>query len=129
MSWISYAIILMAITFVIAIVAIPMGKRKHWAVQTVAVILCGLALYCHVQAEANGEYHKLSQQIAEPLVKEILQPFALSDLGQQTMSALRYTIQLLEQIISFIDDNKISLTIALTALIYLIVWAYNKWKK
>lgn len=126
MSWISYAIILMVITLIIAIVAIPMGKRKHWTVQTVAVILCGLALYCHVQAEANGEYHKLSQQIAEPLVKKVLQPFALSNLGQQTMSALRYTIQLLEQMISFIDDNKISLTVALTGLIYLIVWTYNR---
>lgn len=129
MSWFSYAILLMVATLVLVIVASSMGKRKHWVVQTAAVILCGLALYCHIQAEMNGEYHKLSQQIAEPLVKEILQPFALSDLGQQTMSALRLMIQILEQIISFIDQYKIILTIGLVALIYLVVWVIEKWRK
>lgn len=129
MSWFSYAILLMGITLVMAIVAISLGKRKHWVVQTAAVILCGLALYCHVQAEKEGEYHKLSQQIAEPLVKDILQPFALSNPGQKVMSALRFTTQLLEQIVSFIDQYKIILTLALTGLIYLIAWAWQKGKK
>ncbi len=51
MSWFSYAILLMAIALVVAIVAIMAGKRGHWAVKVVAVVLCGMALYCHVQAE------------------------------------------------------------------------------
>lgn len=119
----------MAITLALAIVAILLGKRKHWAVQTAAVILCVCALYCHMQAEQSGEYHKLSQQIAEPLVKDILQPFALSDLGQHTMSALRFIVQCLEQMVNFIDQNKIMLTVSLTALIYLAIWVAKKWKK
>lgn len=98
-------------------------------VQLAAVLLCGLALYCHMQAEKNGEYKKLSEKIAEPLVKDFLQPFALSDMGQRTMNALRTAIQILEKIINFIDNNQILLTLVLTAIICLIAISWNKWKK
>lgn len=129
MSWFTYAILLMAITLVLAIVASMADKRKHRMVQLAAVVLCGLALYCHMQAEKNGEYKKLSEKIAEPLVKDFLQPFALSDMGQRTMNALRTAIQILEKIINFIDNNQILLTLVLTAIICLIAISWNKWKK
>lgn len=129
MSWFTYAILLMAITLVLAIVASMADKRKHRMVQLAAVVLCGLALYCHMQAEKNGEYKKLSEKIAEPLVKDFLQPFALSDMGQKTMNALRTAIQILEKIINFIDNNQILLTLVLTAIICLIAISWNKWKK
>lgn len=129
MSWFTYAILLMAITLVLAIVASMADKRKHRMVQLAAVVLCGLALYCHMQAEKNGEYKKLSEKIAEPLVKDFLQPFALSDMGQKTMNALRTAIQILEKTINFIDNNQILLTLVLTAIICLIAISWNKWKK
>lgn len=129
MSWFTYAILLMAITLVMVIVANAAGKRKHRVVQLAAVVLCGLALYCHVQAEMHGEYKVISQKIAEPLVKDFLQPFALSNLGQKTMNALRWTIQMLDKIISFIDNNQITLTLVMTAIICLAATSWNKWGK
>lgn len=129
MSWFTYAILLMAITLVVAIVAIIAGKRKHWVTQTIAIVLCALAFYCHVQAEMHGEYRKLSEKIAEPLVKDFLQPFALSNLGQKSMNALQIFIQMLEKIIRFIDNNQITLTLVMTAIICLVATGWSKWKK
>lgn len=126
MSWFYYAILCMAAMLVLALVAHIFDQRKHWAVKLVAILLAGLALYCHAQAEMNGEYKKLSHEIADPLVKYILQPFANSDLGHRTMNALETTIHYLNLTIRFIDDYKYLLTIGLTGLILLVVTILKK---
>lgn len=126
MSYFGYGLLCLGVVLVLAAIAWWHGLLRHRVMQGIVVILCGVAMYCHVQAEAHGEYHRLAQQIADPLTRNWLQPFALSNAGQGLMLWLRKAIYLLDVTVRFLDDYSLLLTLALTALIALIVWIRTK---
>ena len=126
MSYFGYGLLCLGVVLVLAAIAWWHGLLRHRVMQCIVVVLCGVAMYCHAQAEAHGEYHRLAQQIADPLTHNWLQPFALSNAGQGLMLWLRKAICLLDVTVRFLDDYSLLLTLALTALIALIAWIRTK---
>lgn len=122
MNYFGYGMLCLGVVLLLALVAWRVGKLRHRAVQVAAIGLCGLAMYCHVQAEMRGEYHRMAQQIADPLTKNWLQPFALSNAGQLLMTTLQKLIYALNVVITFIDEHQIMLTVVITGIIAAVIW-------